>query len=71
MASIIYLNGADRAVYSTNPIQQGQVLIEINIPEGMPIPFLSKQIWQLTESMFDSSQAQSIQATVIKVTIGS
>jgi len=71
MATILYINGADRSVYSIDPTQQGQVTIEINLPEGMPLTMLSKQVWQLAESFFDSSQAQSIQLVVIKVTIGS
>lgn len=71
MATVLYINGADRAVYSVDPTQQGQVTIEINLPEGMPLTMLSKQVWQLAESFFDSSQAQSIQLVVIKVTIGS
>lgn len=64
----LYINGANGQVTVTDPTQQGQVVTEVLIPEGLPVQFLSRQIQQLAASLAD--RPEDAIALVFKIQVG-
>lgn len=67
---ILYVDGATRTVLTTQPDITGKAVIEVNVPEGLPITFLLNQLQTLENQIsLPSNQAQAA-LIVVKLIYG-
>ena len=71
MAITFYVNGETKAVTTVQPDLTNKSLIEVNIPEGMPIKFLLQQLQSLSNSLAAADAQVQAALLVIKVVYGS
>jgi hypothetical protein len=71
MAITFYVNGETKAVTTVQPDLTNKALIEVNIPEGMPIKFLLQQLQSLSNSLAAADAQAQAALLVIKVVYGS
>lgn len=71
MAITFYVNGETKAVTTVQPDLTNKALIEVNIPEGMPIKFLLQQLQSLSNSLAAADAQVQAALLVIKVVYGS
>ena len=71
MAIVFYVDGATKAVTTVQPsLEGGRVLIEVALPEGIPLPFLMSQLSSLNISLSSPANAATAAALVVKITYG-
>jgi hypothetical protein len=71
MAITFFVNGETKAVTTVQPDMTSKGLIEVFIPEGLPIKFLLQQLQSLSNSLSASDAQQQAALLVIKVVYGS
>ena len=71
MAITFYVNGETKAVTTVQPDLTNKALIEVNMPEGMPIKFLLQQLQSLSNSLAAADAQVQAALLVIKVVYGS
>ena len=71
MAIIFYVNGETKAVTTVQPDMTNKSLIEVLIPEGLPIKFLLQQLQSLSNSLSYPDVQTQAALLVIKVVYGS
>jgi len=71
MAITFYVNGETKAVTTAQPDMTNKALIEVLIPEGLPIKFLLQQLQSLSSSLSAADAQAQAALLVIKVVYGS
>lgn len=71
MAITFYVNGETKVVTTVQPDLTNKALIEVSIPEGMPIRFLLQQLQSLSNSLAAADAQAQAALLVIKVVYGS
>jgi len=69
MAAILYVNGSDFSFTSTEPDLTGKAVIEISIPDGMPLLFAVEQLSSLVKQPLISPTID-YSLVIFKVTVG-
>lgn len=67
----IYIDGETKSVFTTQPNLVGKNMIEVILPEGMPLSFLVTQLQSLDQSVSYGANAVIASMIVIKVVYGS
>lgn len=70
MAITFYVNGETKAVTTAQPDLTNKSLIEVLIPEGLPIKFLLQQLQSLNNSLSSPDAQAQANLLVIKVVYG-
>jgi len=71
MSIVLYVDGSTKAVTTVQPsMEGGRVLIEVALPEGIPLPFLLTQLTSLNNSLSAPANAATAAALVVKITYG-
>lgn len=71
MQMTIYIDGETKSVFTTQPNLVGKNMIEVILPEGMPLSFLVTQLQSLDQSVSYGANAVIASMIVIKVVYGS
>ena len=71
MSMTFYVNGETKAVTTVQPDLTNKALIEVLIPEGLPIKFLLQQLQSLSNSLSAPDAQAQAALLVIKVVYGS
>lgn len=67
MAATLFIDGATKTVSSIQPNLQGRAVIEITIPDGLPLSLLSTQLISLVGTLQNTPGAEAL---VVSLTIG-
>lgn len=70
MSMTFYVNGETKAVTTVQPDLTNKGLIEVAIPEGLPIKFLLQQLQSLSNSLSAPDAQAQAALLVIKVVYG-
>lgn len=70
MAIVFYVDGATRTITTSQPDITGKALVEVILPEGMPLSFLINQLNSLNQNISSPANAQAAAIIIIKVTYG-
>lgn len=68
MSAVFYIDGLTRAVSTVDPSATGAVLVEVSLPNDVPLALLTSQLTSLTTSLM--SQGELVAPLVIRVTLG-
>jgi hypothetical protein len=67
---VLYISGNTKGVYSVDPSVGPEAKVVVQLPDGMPIAFLNRQIDSLTNSLFDGSTEAEVQNLILEIRIG-
>lgn len=71
MSIIFYVDGSTKAVTTAQPsLDGGRVLVEVALPDNMPLSFLMSQLISLNNSLSSPANSVTSASLIIKITYG-